>query len=718
MPMLLHTSRDLPGATTTLTTTMTLITNTVTGLSLDTGWTYYGEPRYYTLTVSYLDVGAPGVYLSLGSSGSTDAVRINNTGITQTVSFARFGTLDNGSLCEPAPCFLQLFAGNGGLTIGPVTVTAGDRQMVNVTVTPVPTMTPYACATAYAPGEDVPPEGFTSYSGASGGKIATVTVDCVTGKCWEWQSVDAANWARIRWTIPTPYAPISTPNKSLHMAFDVKIVETPTSGSIPFFSTYGDSTLFYHLNYQSGTMTLSGSDDGLESYYQWLIADGVWQHIDIYADQQPQDYGKTRTPEPGEIPFRVAINGTPLPTPTPAGSRDIVRWGCYDEYCDESYSWYSIASKAFKYQADNILFEICECPGGTCPSPTPFVSGAVVSVTVTLVPTSTPTPTKTNTPTVTNTPTPTATPTVTPTFTPLPTSIPHTPTDTPTALPGTATPTLTHTPIPTNTPTNTPTITPTPTVTRTPTITKTPTPTRTPTITPTPSQTMTPYPTLLCPTMAVTPDGVLTEWITVTGTLLNAGSASYIAPPIWTATHTPSPTATVTGTPPTATATMTGTLTATATATTVPTATPTPNAVTVYYCAHPGTGYLALAGIITDTALFTPTNNLAFGDAAEVRIDGAMDGQARLRLDDRDLLFAPDGRVEDYYRRPLSATVGVSLTAAGWQFEALIPASELGGSGSLTAGRVVGLLFGYLDRVIASERWYVMVSRWFGGVLE
>jgi hypothetical protein len=47
----------------------------------------------------------------------------------------------------------------------------------------------------------------------------------------------------------------------------------------------------------------------------------------------------------------------------------------------------------------------------------------------------------------------------------------------------------------------------------------------------------------------------------------------------------------------------------------------------------------------------------------------------------------------------------------------LLPANQLG-PGTLTTDRVVGLLFGYLDRVLPSERWYIMTSRWFGGVME
>lgn len=701
-PPVVRLARDLPGATTTLTTTMTLSANVVAGLSLDTGWTYYGEPRHYTLTVSYLDVGAPGVYLSLGSTGGANAVVIQNTGITQTVSIARYGLLDNSGSCEPAPCFLQLFAGNGALTIGPVTVTAGERLSVNVTATPIATMTPYACATVWAPAEAAPPEGFTSYGTAGGAKIATVVAGGVTGNSWEWQSVSGANWAQVIWLIPTPYVPDGTPVKSFHASFDVKMVETPTSGGAPLFidATGAVGGSFYMQYDGAGVWSLQGSDGALANKFVWSMTDNTWNRIDIYADQQPSGYRLTKTPDAGELPFRVAVNGTPLPTPT----GNAIRWGSEDRF-----KWYSVASVPFKYQADNILFEICECPAGTCPSPTPLpTGGALISVTVTLVPTSTPTPTRTSTPTATNTPTPTATPTPTNTNTPQSPVPTHTPTLTPTALPGTATPTLTHTPTLTPTPTATPTITPTPTVTKTPTKTPTRTATKTPTVTPTASRTPTPYPTLLCPTMVVTPDGNLTEWSAVTGILLNATRAAYIQPPNWTATPTPTPGPTATGTPSTATATPT---------TALPTPTKTPDALAYFYCAHPGGAYLALAGVITDSVIYTPTTNLALGDAVELRLDGAMDGQGWLRADDRDVLLGLSGRAVDYFRRPLSVTIGISVTATGWQWEMLLPADQLG-AGTLTAGRVVGLLFGYLDRVIPAERWYIMTSRWFGGVMQ
>jgi|GEM_PF-4762500 len=646
--VILRTERELLDATRVLTTNWTLPANTVTGLTLPEDWTpYYGEPRYYTLTVSYLDRGSAGAYLSVGSTGYVTAIPLANTGITQTALLARFGQLDNLSSCKPIPCFVQFFAGNTAITVTEVTITAGDRQSVNVTVTPIPTMTPYSCATAYAPAENVPPEGWSGYTTAGGAAIRTVTAGGYNGgNAWAWQSVNAANWARIYWNVPTPYSPNATPDKSLHMRYYVKMVETPTAGGAPLWLEFDDGiALGASMSYiGNGVWQISGSDDGGGAYYTWTYPDATWMAVDIYADQQPESYAKTRTPEPGEIPFRVSINGTPLPTPTPSGignTRDTVRWGSYAGYGVNQYRWYEFNNKPFRYLADNILFEICQCPGGTCPSPTPLPTpGGVISVTVTLAPTAT------------------------------------------------------------RTPTRTPTWTPTTTRTRTPTV------TATASRTPTPLPTMTPYPTLLCPTRAVTPDGSLTEWSSVTGVQLNAQRAAYIGPPVWTATATYTPGPTATGTPPTSTPTMA-----------LPTPTKTPDAQGVFYCAHPGADYLALAGVITDTAVYTPTTDLQLGDAVELRLDGALDGLAAWGEDDRDILLGVNGYAQDYFRRPLTATIGVAFSATGWQWEMLLPAEVLG-AGDLTAGRVIGLLFGYLDRIVPTTRWYVMISNWYRGVME
>lgn len=629
--------RDLPGSYVILADTLTLSANTPTSLFLDTNWIYYGEPRYYTLTISYIDTGTAGMYLSVGHDGRVNMFSIQNTGITVTLTYTNFAPLINN------PDFVNLMAGNGALTITEASLLAGDRLSVNVTTTPIPTMTPYACATISEPAENVPPGAFSAYSTAGNAQIATVVAGGVTGNAWEWQSTNSANWARVQWNIPSSYIPNATPDKSLHMAFDVRMVETPTSGGASLFQEFSGGTILLHsMTYLGNEIwQISGSGGSGESDYTWSYPNNTWQHIDIYADQQPGSYAISKTPEPGEIPYRVSVNGTPLPTPTAVGSRDTIYWdGGIEGYFFDNLKWYYYANEPFKYRVDNIVLEICSCPGGTCPSPTPLPTPYYISVTVTLIPTATSTPMRT------------------------------------------------------------------PTVTRTATITRTPTPTPSHTVTPTPSRTMTPYPVLSCPTRAITPDGHLDEWDGIIGANLNANNAFYIAPPIWTATATITPGPTVTGTPPTPTATIA-----------LPTPTRTPDAQALYYCAHQGIDYLALAGIVTDSLVYTPTTDLMLGDAIEVRIDGALDGSNTIGDDDHDIILGVNGRAEDYFRRPLMATIGISITATGFQWEMLLPSDQLG-FGGLTSGRIIGLLFGYFDRVLPLERWYIMVSEWFGGIME
>ena len=204
----------------------------------------------------------------------------------------------------------------------------------------------------------------------------------------------------------------------------------------------------------------------------------------------------------------------------------------------------------------------------------------------------------------------------------------------------------------------------------------------------------------------MTPDGDLGEWYAVTPVTLRATVAAYIAPPLWTATNTPTPGPTATGTPPTPTSTVAP-----------PTPTITPPVIAAYACAHVGTDYLALSGVVTDDVVLAPTNNLDLGDAVKVRIDGSADGLLNAGLDDLDLLIGANGLVEDYFRVPLLATVGVSLTASGWQWEMLLPAAQFGHD-DLAPGRVIGLLWGYIDRVLSSARWYIMASHWYRGVMQ
>lgn len=273
--------------------------------------------------------------------------------------------------------------------------------------------------------------------------------------------------------------------------------------------------------------------------------------------------------------------------------------------------------------------------------------------------TATPTATATVTPTGTLTPTLTATGTLTPTLT-------ATRTPTPTATP-TATPTRTRTPTPTrtSTPTGTltPTVTPTPTITPTPTATPTGTrtliPTATPTRTVTPTATPTPnWPTLACSELAVTVDGSLAEWSASAGFTLDAASVAYLFP------LTPTPSAA--------------------------------DAAGTFYCGWSADNILYVAGVITDSVVITPTGSLSFGDAAEIGLDALADGPQRPLRDDHDIFIGPSARVRDFDVYGLAATAAVSLTVSGWQFELAVPSTTHNG-GALTAGKRVGLTFGYID---------------------
>jgi hypothetical protein len=208
--------------------------------------------------------------------------------------------------------------------------------------------------------------------------------------------------------------------------------------------------------------------------------------------------------------------------------------------------------------------------------------------------------------------------------------------------------------------------------------------------------------------IAVTPDGDLTEWAAQTPIVLSGGVATYIAPNIWT--HTP--TVTPTGTPPTATPTVTGTPN-----TPVPTPTPhgTPAIIAWYYCAYPSTNYLAIAGQISDTTPFSPTYQLEFGDASEIIIDGLND--KLYGTDSHDLLIGINGLTSDFGNPYTNTLIATTSNADGWKFEALLPTSWLK-SGSLTAGEIVSLLFGYYDRISTSTRAYGLWTHWYAGVMQ
>lgn len=109
--------------------------------------------------------------------------------------------------------------------------------------------------------------------------------------------------------------------------------------------------------------------------------------------------------------------------------------------------------------------------------------------------------------------------------------------------------------------------------------------------------------------------------------------------------------------------------------------TPTPSAADLsgrLYVACNGS-YLSIAGIMTDTQIYSPTGDLATGDSIEVLIDGRNDGLYRPRQDDHDLFFDPAGNAQDRdLAYPLKATVVAVVTpGSNWRFEANIPLTQV-----------------------------------------
>jgi hypothetical protein len=645
--------------------------NTNLRIAVDSTWAYYGTTQAaVTVTLTYLDIGTDALTVAIPPSTAWTFNR-TNTGnwlrkswVSPTsVPITNYLSCRQTTSGVAAGCFIyilngasdayihEVYADVGGAPGATVTPGPTDPSMrtntptvtatpPSVTTTPIPTATRWPGYYLDSPMDAAPAENWNWYGTNGANRIATATAECVTAGCWQWTGYAGFNYAQVYWKyVPTPYAfEYVTTTGSLHIAFDIKMVETPVSG-IGIFADVsgGNSPLNTGLGYMpratGAPNPWSWSTENGGGIFRWNTTDGIWQHVDIYADQQAYGYVTNKTPQAGELPYRLSVNGTPIATPTgKAPSLEVIAANL--PLNGWRFDYYNNIASGYKYMVDNFQIQHMQCDSGTCPSPTPVGTIAVWTVT----------------------PSPTAT---------------FTPSRTPTAS-------------------------------LTPSTTPSPTPTRTPTMT------MTPVRTIPCPTKGVTPDGNLVEWVGGFAAELNAGSAAYIAPPNWTITPVP----TATGTPPTSTPTVTGTP---PTATPAATATATPDAQLLLYCAHT-TGFLAMAGIITDTAVLTPTSDLEFGDAAEVGIDGANDWMVQPYLDDRDILVSPGGRILNY-GIPMSATVGISRTAGGWIFEALIPVSELG-TGNLTAGKIIGLIFGYYDRATALERRYFFSSGWYGGVMQ
>jgi hypothetical protein len=106
---------------------------------------------------------------------------------------------------------------------------------------------------------------------------------------------------------------------------------------------------------------------------------------------------------------------------------------------------------------------------------------------------------------------------------------------------------------------------------------------------------------------------------------------------------------------------------------------------------------IIVAGLITDTLIVSSTTNLlTVGDAAQIKIDGLNDGITRPRQDDHDLFVGPLGRLLDYNRPVVGATVVARTTpGSNWRFEMSIPIAQIWSS--LTGGSTIGRTFGLHD---------------------
>jgi hypothetical protein len=203
--------------------------------------------------------------------------------------------------------------------------------------------------------------------------------------------------------------------------------------------------------------------------------------------------------------------------------------------------------------------------------------------------------------------------------------------------------------------------TPTPTGTRTPTPTYTPTATMTGAPTTTPTAYSTPQ---ICPTMAVSADGILSEWGAVTPVAVNGTPGAY---------------AYVIGTP----AANGGR----------------------FWCAHDGTN-LFIAGEITDATVKDADYDLYQGDAVELALDGWADGWNAPGWDDRVLIFDTQDRVYDFVSRPVSVTVSSGAASPGWLFEAMIPANVWRDpDGATTTGQQVGMVYSLVNRDDTGDWW-------------
>jgi len=280
------------------------------------------------------------------------------------------------------------------------------------------TATPNPRATLWSPMEvlvaNATTEGWNGSSIANSTRATVVAPGCVTDNCWSWIKTNTSNAVNyVYWRMPTPYVVSDTSDASLHISFDIKVIQTP-SAAIDLFRVY--STFLFDVFYPQLQLVPRSAGNGYNSLLlttkasgaavQFDMTDNQWHRIDVYADQQLTNYDMTKTPQAGEQPFALSVDGTPVATPTGRAPGLEYLGGNILNGLRVGQSGHQ---QTYQYAVDNFLAELCKSAAGTCVTP---AAPIYVAVTMTNSPTPTPTATATRTPVATR---PTATPTVSPT---------------------------------------------------------------------------------------------------------------------------------------------------------------------------------------------------------------------------------------------------------------------------------------------------------------
>jgi hypothetical protein len=389
-------------------------------LALDESWQNYGATGDVTVKLAYLDTGTDDLTVTVLKPGfaiDEHTIDRTGTGLWQVATWTVSGAyLSNG--------MNNLSRGNGAVLITggastpaylhQLTLTVTDATPTGATPTATPTPlypTPFAAATLWSPMESAPAENWSSYSTGGAASITALTSDCMTANCWQWWHYGGIR-ARVRWNLPVGSEIDATPDASLHIRFDIKMLETPTGDTSymlqPFDGSFSGETagLKYRPNIGWQWQTYGGG------IYNWNMTDNAWHRVEIRADQQ---VGYAATTVPGELRYELSVDGTPQPTPT--GNPPYFGVASAGQVIN-NWQWAYVESTSLKYAVDNVLIEHLWCTDGACfTHPTPintYTPSPTPTATATQTPTATLTPRPTHTPTVSRTPTATATSTPTP----------------------------------------------------------------------------------------------------------------------------------------------------------------------------------------------------------------------------------------------------------------------------------------------------------------